>query len=146
MQSSYPEIIWNDEFNTGVKEIDDQHRILVSTLNEASVKQVSVNSQLRMLIITQDLLAYALYHFETEESLMQQYDYQQADQISMQQHLAEHRDFSQQIVAVREQLQTGKNINISELLKFLNHWLGKHVRETDKALARHILARRKVVS
>ncbi|MCF6251308.1 MAG: bacteriohemerythrin [Methylococcaceae bacterium] len=140
--SSYPEISWNDDFVTGVKEIDEQHMILVNTLNEASSKLTSDNSQSVLLNFTQELLAYALYHFETEEALMQQYDYQIADQMSIQQHLKEHRSFSQQVIAVREQIHAGKNIEIPKLLDFLYQWLVNHILKTDKALAKQILAKR----
>jgi hemerythrin-like metal-binding protein len=139
--SSYPEISWNDDFVTGVKEIDEQHMILVNTLNEASSKLTSDNSQSVLLDFTQELLAYALYHFETEEALMQQYDYQIADQMSMQQHLKEHRSFSQQVIAVREQIHAGKNTEIPELLDFLYQWIVNHILKTDKALAKQILAK-----
>jgi len=139
--SSYPEISWNDDFVTGVKEIDEQHMILVNTLNEASSKLTSDNSQSVLLDFTQELLAYALYHFETEEELMQQYDYQIADQMSMQQHLKEHRSFSQQVIAVREQIHAGKNTEIPELLDFLYQWIVNHILKTDKALAKQILAK-----
>jgi hemerythrin-like metal-binding protein len=142
MDNSYPEISWNDDFVTGVQEIDEQHMILVNTLNEASSKLTSDNSQSVLLDFTQELLAYALYHFETEEALMQQYDYQNADQISMQQHLKEHRSFSQQIIAVREQIHAGKNVEIPELLDYLYQWLVNHILKTDKALAKQILAKR----
>ena len=142
MDNSYPEISWNDDFVTGVQEIDEQHMILVNTLNEASTKLTSDNSQSVLLSFTGDLLAYALYHFETEEALMQQYDYQASDQMEMQQHLKEHRGFSQQVLAVREQLHAGKKVEIPELLDFLYQWLADHILKTDKALAKRILAKR----
>lgn len=142
MDNSYPEISWNDDFVTGVQEIDEQHMILVNTLNEALTKLTSENSQSVLLDFTQELLAYALYHFETEEALMQQYDYQNADPISMQQHLKEHRSFSQHVIAVREQIHAGKNVEIPELLDFLYQWLVNHILKTDKALAKQILAKR----
>ena len=37
MQNPAP-LIWNDSLMTGVPEIDEQHRILVHTFNEASEK------------------------------------------------------------------------------------------------------------
>ena len=142
MNDSYPQINWNDNFNTGVQEIDEQHMILVNTLNEASATLASDSSQMILQKIVQDLLAYALYHFETEESLMQQYDYMEADNSAMQQHLKEHRGFSQQVVTVREQLQDGVAVDAPELLNFLNQWLVKHILKTDQAVGKWILAKR----
>ena len=122
--------------------IDEQHMILVNLLNEASEKLSSDNSQALLLQITQDLLAYALYHFETEEALMLRYDYKHADEITMQRHLKEHRDFSQQVLALREQLQAGKKVDSSKLISFLRQWLLNHILKIDKALARQVIAMR----
>ncbi len=138
----YSNISWQDDFNTGVDEIDDQHKILLNILNESTSKLLSDNSHSLLLGITQELLAYALYHFETEEALMQQYHYQQLDETAMQHHLQEHRGFSQQVVRVREQLLTGQDIDVDELLGFLYQWLLNHILKVDKDLGQAILARR----
>jgi hypothetical protein len=70
-------LVWSDRYATGVEAIDEQHMILVHTLNEAATKLAEDASVEHLDRITQDLLAYALYHFETEESLMQQYGYEE---------------------------------------------------------------------
>ena len=74
---------------------------------------------------------------------MQQYDYMQADDSAMQQHLKEHRGFSQHVVTVREQLQDGVAVDAPELLNFLNQWLVKHILKTDQAVGKWILAKSK---
>ena len=38
MNQATTPLVWNDSFATGVAEIDDQHMILVHTLNEAAGK------------------------------------------------------------------------------------------------------------
>ena len=74
MQGHDP-IVWNDTLVTGGDEMDDQHRILVKTLNEAGVKLSGNRDTALLEQITRDLLSYAIYHFETEEELMAQYHY-----------------------------------------------------------------------
>ena len=74
MSNSEP-IQWSDALLTGVAEIDRQHRILVDTLNEARVKLTVETDDPLFEQITRDLLAYAIYHFNTEEQLMQQFGY-----------------------------------------------------------------------
>lgn len=136
------QLIWNDTLVTGVQEIDEQHMILVHTLNEASVK-LSQNASLEVLErITQDLLSYALYHFETEEELMQQYGYEEGPQGEANLHLEQHRSFSSKVVAVRENLKQGILIAPTDLIGFLNDWLVNHILNTDKKLARFVLAKR----
>jgi len=141
MQNSAP-LIWNDSLMTGVPEIDEQHRILVHTFNEAGEKLCGETSREVLEAITQDLLGYALYHFETEELLMRDTGYEAEDDADARRHLAEHRDFSTQVLAVRDRLKAGIPIPPHELLVFLNNWLVNHIMHTDMRLAAFILARR----
>ena len=141
MQNPAP-LIWNDSLMTGVPEIDEQHRILVHTLNEASEKLCGESSPEVLEAITQDLLGYALYHFETEELLMHDAGYEAEDDADARLHLAEHRDFSMQILMLRDRIKAGIPIPPHELLVFLNNWLVRHIMHTDMRLAAFILARR----
>ena len=135
-------IIWSDAFVTGVREIDEQHRILVNTLNEANAR-LAENPSLEFLAqITRDLLSYALYHFETEEKLMQEYGYREERAADAEAHLQQHRSFSAKVVAVRDGLKGGTPIAREDLLGFLNDWLVNHILNTDKKLGAHIVARR----
>ena len=135
-------IEWIDSFATGVSEIDDQHRILVNTLNEANAK-LAENLDLDFVEqITEDLLSYALYHFETEEGLMQEYGYHDDRIEAAEQHLLQHRGFSSKVVTVRDNLRAGIPISREDLIGFLNNWLIDHILNTDMKLGAHILARR----
>ena len=78
MQNPAP-LIWNDSLMTGVPEIDEQHRILVHTFNEAAESLCGETRREVLEAITQDLLSYALYHFETEELLMRDAGYESED-------------------------------------------------------------------
>lgn len=135
-------LVWNENFATGVPEIDEQHMILVHTLNEAGTKLDKDASIETLQQITQDLLSYALYHFETEEELMQEYGYAERAEADAGRHLEQHRAFSTKVVAVREGLKSGTPVAPAELLGFLNDWLVNHILNTDKKLGAFIVARR----
>lgn len=135
-------LVWSESFATGVPEIDDQHMILVHTLNEASVRLANDASLDSLDRITQDLLSYALYHFETEEELMQTYGYPENGGTDAAQHLEQHRAFSAKVVQVREGIKQGTPVAPEELLGFLNGWLVNHILNTDKKLGAFIVARR----
>jgi hemerythrin len=134
-------LLWNDSFATGVTEIDEQHMILVHTLNEATTKLAHTASKELLEQITQDLLSYALYHFDTEEELMREYGYQAADD-AMKQHLAQHRSFSAQVVSARDNLRAGAEVSADALLDFLKTWLVNHILKTDRQLGEFIVAKR----
>lgn len=140
MDTSAP-LVWNDSLMTGVPDIDEQHRILVHSLTEARAKLADETSPDVLEAITQDLLAYALYHFETEEALMHETGYTAAGGADARQHLAEHRDFSAQVVAMRSNLKAGIHVAPDVLLGFLNNWLAKHIMHTDKRFAAYMLGR-----
>ena len=134
-------IVWNDSLVTGIEEIDTQHHILVNSINEANTR-LSVDYRAEILEqISRDLLGYALYHFETEEELMQRVRYTQTHSADAAIHLRQHRTFSSIIVSIREGIKAGKLISREELFTFLNSWLIDHVLKTDKQLAAVILAK-----
>ncbi|MBF0447302.1 MAG: hemerythrin family protein [Magnetococcales bacterium] len=135
MTTAAPKLVWNDNYATGVTEIDEQHMILVHTLNEASEKLALDQSLQTLQDVTQNLLSYALYHFETEEELMHEFNYREFDEQMAKNHLSQHRSFSAKVVAVREGLQLGTPIAAGDLLHFLNDWLVNHILNTDKKLA-----------
>lgn len=130
---------WGEALLTGVPEIDEQHMILVHTLNEAAERLGRECSAEILGQITQDLLGYALYHFDTEEELMQQSGYCEQDATMQALHLEQHRSFSAKVVAVRHDLKAGVLISREELLSFLNNWLINHILNTDKRLAAFLL-------
>src|SRR5512143_441681 len=120
-------IQWSDAMRTGVAEMDAQHRILVDTLAEASEKLVGDADARLFDRITRDLLAYAIYHFSTEERLMQEYGYADAAPDAAAAHLAQHRQFSQRVVALRAEADHGGRESRDALLTFLRDWLVNHI-------------------
>ncbi|WP_371323681.1 bacteriohemerythrin [Dechloromonas sp. ZY10] len=131
---------WGEALMTGVPEIDEQHMILVHTLNEAAERLGRECSAEILGQITQDLLGYALYHFDTEEELMQQSGYSEQDAAMQALHLEQHRNFSAKVVSIRENLKAGVLITPDDLIAFLNQWLVDHIMNTDKKLAAFLLA------
>lgn len=135
-------IVWNDSLVTGVTEIDSQHRILVNSINEANTRLTSDFNAEILDQITRDLLSYALYHFETEENLMQEFNYVAASAEDSATHLRQHREFSSIVVKVREGIKAGNLMSREDLLSFLNGWLLNHILNTDKRLAAFVLTKR----
>jgi hemerythrin len=135
-------LTWDDSFATGVPEIDEQHMILVHTLNEAAENLSEESSPETIERITHDLLSYALYHFETEEDLMKQYGYEESSPDDSQTHQKQHRSFSAKVVSIREGLKSSTPIAPGDLLEFLNSWLVNHILNTDKKLGSFIIEKR----
>jgi hemerythrin-like metal-binding protein len=126
-------------FETGVEEIDSQHLILISTLNKASERLADdMNGEL-FSEITRDLLAYAIYHFETEEDLMKRYNYGAFEPTDAEEHIRQHREFSSSVVELRSKKQAHEPGSSAKLIGFLRDWLVNHICTTDKRLGRFIV-------
>jgi hemerythrin-like metal-binding protein len=137
--ADYDLIVWNDTLITGIDKIDEQHQILVNLFNEANTKLTANNNVGFLEQITRDMLSYALYHFETEEELMQEYSYTEDKTEDDDTHIKQHRSFSAKVVAVRNDIKAGILISREDLLSFLNNWLINHILNTDKRLAAFLL-------
>ncbi|MCF8169227.1 MAG: bacteriohemerythrin [Rhodoferax sp.] len=130
-------IVWNDTFATGVTTIDDQHKILVNMLNEANERLDESTTRDVLLEIVKDLISYALYHFDEEEELMIHTRYPQTP---CQQHMEEHRAFSERVTTIQRELVQGTLIHRDELIGYLNNWLINHIMGTDKRFESFVLA------
>jgi len=128
-------IVWEQRFDTGVPDIDDQHHILVNTLNEANLTLRHEDRIEAVNQLLQDLLAYALYHFETEEQLMLEHDYAGHDAGTARVHIEEHRRFAQRVVAMRNTLDSTGDLDRNALLSFLNTWRQQHMLGIDQKFA-----------
>jgi hemerythrin-like metal-binding protein len=64
---------WNDNFNTGIDTIDEQHHQLVDLINMLACNLEHQSDNHTMNNIFNELSAYADYHFRTEESIWSQY-------------------------------------------------------------------------
>ena len=142
MTALYDPIEWNEKLLTGVAEIDDQHKILVDSINEANIRLIEDHDIKLIEQITKDLLSYAIFHFETEEDLMQQYGYDGESAEEAKSHQKQHREFSSQVLTVRDGLRDGKEISREDLLAFLNGWLISHIMNTDQHLGAFIKQKR----
>lgn len=134
-----PALEFDDAFITGVDEIDSQHRNLIDLTNEAGVKMDGNATPDEVRELVRELLSYAIYHFSTEERLMQEYGYTEADAAA---HIERHRDFSAKVTGVQEALQRHDYVDTAELMRFLANWITQHILGTDKHLATFILERR----
>ncbi|KGK41951.1 hypothetical protein LH51_10850 [Nitrincola sp. A-D6] len=66
---------WNQNFDTGIAELDDQHQQLVGILNRLAAQfmaRADIDA-LALEAVFDELSAYSIYHFEAEEAIWQQY-------------------------------------------------------------------------
>jgi len=134
MSSSSDKIKWNQIFEMGIVNIDDQHRVLVDTINKANHLLTNDYTIENLQEITKDLINYADFHFKTEEELMETYQYSSYMLEDYDMHIQEHREFSVKVQNIHDELVEGNSIERAEIINFLCQWLIDHTHTTDKKL------------
>ena len=120
-------VYWKKEWELGNELVDTQHKKLISIINKASEKRVSIQD------IVEELIEYAARHFADEEALMQKLGYEEG----LEEHRREHNLFRESLLDMSFDLIKAKDIleiNTKALLleKFCFLWFNNHFLETDK--------------
>lgn len=135
---------WNSNFETGIAEIDEQHRKLVDLLNILARKLAYGTDVHGLGEIFDELSAYAAHHFQTEEAIWR--EFLPTDELA-EEHETSHHAFVTEVLKIRA-AQEGlpSDQAIEEIVLFLTHWLAFHILESDKFLAKIVLLVRQGVS
>ncbi len=128
-----PIIHWQDRYATGIPIIDDQHRQLCDTLN-VLFDQLQSGVPVETYSKTLDfLMAYAVNHFHTEESIMAEHGYP-----DLSRHAEEHRELTGKIRAFRARFETPEPPTILELSRLVGDWMSHHIGEVDMGYAEFV--------
>jgi len=119
-------IQWSEKHSMGVKEIDDQHKAFIETLNNlySAVNSGKLKDELEKILV--GLVNYASNHFATEEKYFDLYQYENAAE-----HKEEHRKLKAKVADFYEKLQKGEMDITLDLLDFLEDWLVDHLEKQD---------------
>ena len=136
--------VWDQNFVTGLAEVDGQHHALVDLFNELS-RSLFLTDDSREIVLTEifeRLVAYTHYHFSDEEALMKA---EGVDERHVQAHKGLHQQFVAQVHTMWQQ--RGLMSDPAEtFVGFLTSWLGMHILGVDQSLARQIVLIREGVS
>ena len=121
---------------TGNKTIDEQHKELISKINnlldavESSQEQATA---MRMLNFLND---YVVYHFEAEENLQKEVGYP-----GLADHQKQHESLKQTVADLTEMLTEEEGASpafVEQLNKKVVEWLYKHIEGYDRSVAEYI--------
>lgn len=118
---------WNPQYNVGISKIDEQHQKLVKMINEFYVNMNTKPKKENMSQLLKGLKDYTVYHFETEENLMNLYHFE-----GMSGHQKEHQEFISQINDYYERFINDQLIISIEITNFLRDWLIRHINGSDQ--------------
>jgi hemerythrin len=125
---------WSDAFNTGVADIDEQHKELVTILNRLKTSIANRTSRQACGRILDELVEYTQMHFRFEEGLMEASGYALLDS-----HKKLHEELLAQVISYRQKLAAADGSISFELLHFLQMWLIKHISESDKRFGQYFV-------
>ncbi|MCG2576919.1 bacteriohemerythrin [Dechloromonas sp. XY25] len=129
---------WSDTLATGIARIDQQHQMLINILNDANnCFRAGGNAEAQAKAI-EDLIGYTIYHFDSEEELMESGGYGDRLPDDEKAHVREHRAFAKAATEYQLALKQGKAIDHETLFGFLNNWLVNHVMGTDQELGKFL--------
>ncbi|HEY5764163.1 MAG TPA: bacteriohemerythrin [Rhodocyclaceae bacterium] len=129
-------IEWGPEYETGVREIDSQHRTLLGIYNDLS-DALELDTAGQAAATTLDrLLHYTDFHFKTEERMMVEHGYPMSSA-----HTAEHYVLIERSKLLQHRLQGGDQKVAVDTLDFLKRWLINHIQKVDRDLAEYLQSR-----
>lgn len=118
-------IEWTQELETGIREIDRQHRQFVNLINELDDAIQTGNADgIRHVI--EGVLNHTVTHFEFEEELMQKAGFS-----SLKAHQQSHEFFMRKIAVLRGNFNAGESVS-KLLLSILKGWLANHIKGEDR--------------
>ena len=118
-------IEWDEKFSVGIKEIDDQHKVLVDILDELYLAMLKARGNEVIEATLDKVIRYTKTHFSTEELLFKKYSYPEENP-----HKAEHDAMLKKVDAFRRDFKNGKLIGV-DLMHCLKKWFVEHLQTTD---------------
>lgn len=117
-------IEWDSSFETDIKIIDAQHKVLVKKVNQL-YEFIESNSIEKIYPLIDEVLEFAYYHFETEENYFAIFNYKEKLE-----HMKEHDEFRVFIHGIKKEDIGNMDFN-RKLLEYLSTWILHHIKEID---------------
>ncbi|QNP48833.1 bacteriohemerythrin [Diaphorobacter aerolatus] len=117
-------LVWLPELDTGIDEIDRQHRRIVEYINKLhEVRATHDREELGNVI--SEMVDYTLSHFVFEEALIENAGYMFAGP-----HKKVHELFTRRVAEMQSRFDSGEDVT-AELHSMLSRWLFNHIRNED---------------
>ena len=126
------QIEWDDDFSTGVEEIDRQHKDFVKLINRLNIVQEHGNKKAIAVRLLNELGKYVEYHFASEENIMFLTQYPALER-QQQAHAALLDEYTNRVKTFLNDKGT-----IEDVISFLAGWFAKHTVEEDRKIGHHI--------
>ena len=124
-------IVWNRmKHDVKVKLLNEQHQKLFGTLKELYAAMEDKSDKSALLHIINNLSLYVKQHLETEEALLEKYNYP-----GLEEQREQHRLFVSKIDEFKTEFENNRFMLYFDIAIFLKTWIANHIEETDKKYA-----------
>lgn len=124
-------ISWNEKYETGIEEIDKQHKTLFKIAESLYAAKEGEEKELGQSIdkTADEFLEYVKYHFKTEESLMEKCCFKGLDE-----HKRVHKEFEEKAISYQARIkeESGDMFLAMEMMNFLIDWIIGHILVMDR--------------
>ena len=124
---------WEQTYETGIKQIDNEHKIIVQLINNLELSLQKGNEEKTAVLVLKNLADYVKIHFKNEERVMKKIGF-----LELSRHKRLHKDLVKQVANIIKDFKMGKPWTARELLGFLQHWLVYHIVEEDKKIGKFL--------
>jgi hemerythrin len=128
-------MLYSEDYRLGHPTLDSQHQLLFGLSGDLERAIEANHGRDALADLLQRLFAYVIVHFTTEDRLMMESGYPDAEA-----HRAEHRSLMATLQRLETDCQAGVPSAPSDVLRFMTAWALGHIRETDLALVHHLSA------
>jgi hemerythrin len=126
-------IVWNQQLSVGVASIDDQHKNLVTLLNQLHDGMIAGKGKEVLGDVLKGLAEYTRTHFKFEEDIFARTGY--LDAVA---HKKEHTELLQSVIEIQKKYNvSGPSVLTIQVMNFLKDWLTKHIQGTDMRYSKH---------
>ncbi|WP_244833737.1 hemerythrin family protein [Clostridium sp. BJN0001] len=126
---------FKDEYKTGIKKLDDQHKVLFDIADRTYnllVNDLIVDKYDKIVELINELRDYTVFHFTEEEGYMESIKYKRLFSQKI-----EHNEFIKKIESIDfTKIDEEQNEYIRQILEFLINWLTHHICNIDKLIGK----------
>jgi hemerythrin len=127
---------WKPRLETGISDIDRQHRELVEAIGALGASLASTDEEGAARTL-ETLTGYVLVHFEAEERWMRENRFP-----LLKEHIAKHDQFITRVVAMtKDHSEEGTSAVLKLRLRNALAWLEDHIEDDDRDLGKHVAAK-----
>ena len=118
---------WDKKYDVGVKLFDEQHKQLLTVLNDIYKAMHNKDDKLALAQIINNLRQYAQEHLSVEEACLLENSYPEYEE-----HVKQHKIFKEKLAGFCEDFNSDKFLLHFELAVFLKNWIVNHIMMVDR--------------